>query len=66
MVRQGKTGSGAGVSSGTGIGFDEITSVGAVMAIEIYPSMANAPAELVPLTGGGSCGIIALWTGQRR
>jgi hypothetical protein len=66
MVRQGSRGSGAGVSSGTGIGFDEITAVGAVMAIEIYPSMANAPAELVPLTGGGSCGIIALWTGQRR
>jgi hypothetical protein len=37
-----------------------------VMAIEIYPSTANAPAELIPLTLRGSCGIVAIWTGPRR
>ena len=45
---------------------DELVEGGAVMAIEIYPSLANAPAELIPLSGGGGCGIIALWTGPRR
>jgi hypothetical protein len=37
-----------------------------VMAIEVYASTANAPAELIPLTNRGSCGIVALWTGPRR
>ncbi len=50
----------------TNLGIDEVTAIGDVMAIEIYPSTANAPAELIPLTGNGSCGIIAIWTGQRR
>jgi hypothetical protein len=36
------------------------------MAIEVYNSTANAPSELVPPTGGGSCGLIAIWTGPRR
>ncbi len=45
---------------------DELVEGGSVMAIEIYPSLANAPSELIPLTGGGGCGIIALWTGPRR
>lgn len=45
---------------------DELVEGGGVAAIEIYPSTANAPAELIPLTGGGSCGIIAIWTGVRR
>ncbi len=44
---------------------DAFTHSGAVMAIEIYPSTANAPAELIPLTDRGSCGIVALWTGPR-
>ena len=43
----------------------ELVEGSAVMAIEIYPSLANAPDELIPLTGGGGCGIIALWTGPR-
>jgi hypothetical protein len=42
---------------------DDLVHGRAVAAIEIYASNANAPAELVPLTGGGSCGIIAIWTG---
>jgi hypothetical protein len=37
-----------------------------VMAIEIYPSTANAPFELIPVTAQGSCGIVAFWTGPRR
>jgi len=44
---------------------DELVDGGSVMAIEIYPSTANAPSELIPLTGGGSCGLVALWTGPR-
>lgn len=47
------------------LSIDELADGGSVMAIEIYPSTANAPAELIPLTGGGSCGLIALWTGPR-
>lgn len=48
------------------MGIDDLAATREIMAIEIYPSTANAPAELIPLTGGGSCGIIALWTGPRR
>ncbi len=29
---------------------DEVLSVSEVMGIEIYPSTANAPADLIPLT----------------
>ncbi len=37
-------------------------------AIEIYPSVANAPAELQAAvsSGRGTCGIVAIWTGGRR
>ena len=45
---------------------DQVTVATEIMAIEVYNSTANAPSELIPLTGGGSCGIIALWTGPRR
>lgn len=45
---------------------DELVDAGSVAGIEIYPGTANAPAELIPLTGGGSCGIVAVWTGGRR
>ena len=45
---------------------DDIVDGRSVMAIEVYPSTANAPAELVRLGGRGSCGIVALWTGGRR
>lgn len=45
---------------------DELVASREIMAIEIYGSTANAPAELIPLTGGGSCGIVALWTGPRQ
>jgi hypothetical protein len=42
---------------------DDLVSGRSVAAIEIYASTANAPAELIPLTGNGSCGIVAIWTG---
>ena len=44
---------------------DQVVSGLSVMAIEIYPSTANAPFELQRLGGRGSCGIIAIWTGPR-
>jgi hypothetical protein len=45
---------------------DQIVDGASVMAIEIYPSTANAPPELQTLGGRGSCGIVAIWTGPRR
>lgn len=45
---------------------DQLVDLRSVMAIEIYPSTANAPAELQTLGGRGSCGIIAIWTGPRQ
>jgi hypothetical protein len=51
--------------SGGGMSLDEVAMASDIMAIEVYNSTANAPSELIPLTGGGSCGIIALWTGPR-
>ena len=39
-----------------------------IAAIEIYPSVANAPYELQAAvsSGRGSCGIVAIWTGGRK
>jgi hypothetical protein len=45
---------------------DELVSGREVNAIEIYSSMATAPAELVQLSGGGGCGVVAIWTGPRQ
>lgn len=45
---------------------DDVVDIASVAAIELYPSTANAPAELIPLTNKGSCGIVAIWTGGRR
>jgi hypothetical protein len=45
---------------------DWIVSGYTIAAIEVYPSTANAPYELVRVSGRGSCGIVALWTGARR
>jgi hypothetical protein len=52
--------------SGEPMSLDETIGANEVMAVEVYPSTSNAPAELVPLTGSGSCGIVAIWTGPRR
>ncbi len=59
-------GSAANTTSRAGLSIDDLVVANNVMAIEVYPSAANAPAELRPLTGNGSCGIVALWTGARR
>lgn len=45
---------------------DQVVNGLSIMAIEIYPSTANAPVELQALGGRGSCGIVAIWTGPRR
>lgn len=39
-----------------------------IAAIEIYPSVANAPYELQAAvsSGRGTCGIVAIWTGGRK
>lgn len=44
---------------------DLLTSIG-VTAIELYGSMASAPAELVRAARSESCGLVAFWTGARR
>ncbi len=43
----------------------EISAV-EVMGIEVYPSTANAPVEILPSLNRGSCGLILLWLGPRR
>jgi hypothetical protein len=48
------------------LSIDEVVEGRWVMGIEIYPSTANAPAELIPTSGRGSCGFVAIWTGPRR
>lgn len=48
------------------VSVDDIVDGRSIMAIEVYPSTANAPAELQRASGRGSCGIVALWTGARR
>lgn len=53
-------------TAGTRIGLDDIVDARSVMAIEIYPSVANAPGELIPTASRGSCGVIVIWTGARR
>lgn len=52
------------VSSLTSI--DDLVNMNGVAAIEIYSSAASIPAELQRSLGGGSCGLIAIWTGRRR
>lgn len=54
-----------GTRSRGGPGVDQLVNGLSVMAIEIYPSGANAPAEIIPISGRGSCGIVAIWTGGR-
>lgn len=51
---------------GNMIGLDEIVDGRSIMGIEIYPSIANAPVELIPTASHGGCGLVAIWTGPRR
>jgi hypothetical protein len=52
------------ISSLTGI--DDLIQANSMAAIEIYSSAASIPVELQRSLGGGSCGLIAIWTGRRR
>ena len=36
-----------------------------VMAVEIYPSIANAPMSIASKVLGSACGLVAIWTGGR-
>ncbi len=56
----------APIRGSEGVPLDDLIDGRSVMAIEIYPSTANAPAELQTLGGRGSCGIVAIWTGPRQ
>jgi hypothetical protein len=47
-------------------GIDDVINMNSVAAIEVYSSAASIPAELQRSLGGGSCGLIAIWTGRRR
>ncbi|MBW7932414.1 MAG: hypothetical protein H3C62_02130 [Gemmatimonadaceae bacterium] len=73
-VPRGTTGCGRGCLESANneraiVALDDIIDASAIAAVEIFPSAANAPAELIPLTGSaqkGACGIVAIWTGGRR
>lgn len=56
----------SGSSGGGTLSLDEIVDGRSIMGIEIYPSIANAPAELIPTASHGGCGLVAIWTGPRR
>lgn len=58
----------AGTSGAGGalLDIDAIVNGNDVQAVEIYPSMANAPAELVQPSARGSCGLVVIWTGAKR
>ncbi len=55
-----------GGGGGDLVDIDQLVDGRSIMAIEVYPSTANAPAEIIPFGGRGSCGIVAIWTGGRR
>lgn len=59
-------GSSQGRGGGNSPDIDQVIDARSIMAIEVYPSSANAPAELIPFGGDGACGIVAIWTGARR
>ena len=65
-VRGAPAGSQGGGANGVTLDIDELVSGREVMAIEVYPSLANAPTELIPPSGRGSCGLVAIWTGPRK
>lgn len=44
---------------------DELVNSLAVVAVEIYASMASVPAELQRLAPPYACGLVVVWTGRR-
>ncbi len=53
---------------GSNLDINSIVGGNEIAAIEIYPSVANAPYELQAAvsSGRGTCGIVAIWTGGRK
>lgn len=45
---------------------DELINAGSVAAIEIYPSPASVPVELLRMMGKGTCGVVVLHSGARK
>lgn len=45
---------------------DDVTGAGALMAIEVYPSVTSMPIANLPPMMNASCGVIVMWTGGRR
>lgn len=43
----------------------DIAPLGQISAIEVYPSVANAPASINFAVKDGNCGVVAIWTGGR-
>jgi hypothetical protein len=48
------------------IAVDDLVPAASIAAVEVYGSVAAAPAELLQVAGGIGCGIVAIWTGSRR
>lgn len=44
---------------------DELVNSLAVVAVEIYASMASVPAELQRAAPPYACGLVVVWTGRR-
>ncbi|MHB1313101.1 MAG: peptidase associated/transthyretin-like domain-containing protein [Gemmatimonadaceae bacterium] len=45
---------------------DDVTGAGALMAVEVYPSITSMPIANLPPMMNSSCGVIVMWTGGRR
>ncbi|MBW7934383.1 MAG: hypothetical protein H3C62_12425 [Gemmatimonadaceae bacterium] len=58
--------SGSAQGGSASIGLDDIVDGRSIMGVEIYPSMAGAPVELIPTSSRGSCGLVVIWTGPRK
>jgi len=60
-AREGRRPGGAG----GGLHLDAVVHGREIAGVEVYQSTANAPSELIPLTGNRSCGLVVVWTGGR-
>lgn len=45
---------------------DELLSALSVAGVEIYPTAAGAPPEVQRAAGSSACGVVMIWTGDRR
>ncbi|MEO7996417.1 MAG: hypothetical protein ABI852_03170 [Gemmatimonadaceae bacterium] len=52
--------------SGGALDINELVNMSDIAAIEIYPSIANAPVAIATRVLGNACGVVAIWTGGRR